>query len=64
MTTNERSLSSKRTKCEVYTRVMGYLRPVSQYNIGKKAEFYSRQYFDEHVSKNSRFVQKYEKKYT
>lgn len=36
----------QRTKCEIYTRVMGYYRPVSQYNIGKKAEFYSRTYFD------------------
>ena len=23
----------KRTPCEIYTRVMGYLRPVSNYNI-------------------------------
>jgi anaerobic ribonucleoside-triphosphate reductase len=33
---------SKRTKCEVYSRVVGYLRPVSQYNAGKKAEFKDR----------------------
>ncbi len=36
----------QRTKCEIFTRVMGYYRPVSQFNIGKKAEFYSRTYFD------------------
>lgn len=37
----------KRQPCAVYTRVMWYLRPVSQYNIWKKTEFYSRKYFDE-----------------
>ena len=26
----------KRTKCIVYTRVMGYHRPVESFNIGKK----------------------------
>lgn len=26
------------TKCEVYTRVTGFIRPVSQFNPGKKAE--------------------------
>lgn len=29
---------TKGTKCEVYTRVTGFIRPVSQYNPGKKAE--------------------------
>lgn len=48
-----------RVPCEVYTRVMGYLRPVSQYNIGKKSEFYSRKYFDEQKSANSEFIRKY-----
>lgn len=36
---------AQRTKCEIYTRVMGYYRPVSHFNIGKKSEFYSRNYF-------------------
>jgi hypothetical protein len=35
----------KRTRCEIYTRVMWYHRPVVSFNIGKKAEFYSRTYF-------------------
>ncbi len=26
----------ERTKCEVYSRVVGYLRPVNQWNSGKK----------------------------
>ena len=51
--------NKKRTPCEIYTRVMGYLRPVSAYNIGKKSEFYSRKYFDEHKVDNSKFISKY-----
>ena len=30
--------NEKRTKCLVYTRVMGYHRPVESFNIGKKGE--------------------------
>ena len=29
---------SERTRCEVWTRVMGYHRPVSQFNAGKQSE--------------------------
>jgi len=32
-------------ECEVYSRVVGYLRPVSQWNEGKQAEFSMRQKF-------------------
>lgn len=32
----------KRTRCEVYSRVVGYLRPVDQWNEGKQAEFEER----------------------
>ena len=38
---------AKRTKCTVYTRVMGYHRPVESFNIGKKQEHIERRYFDE-----------------
>ncbi|MCB9757634.1 MAG: ribonucleoside triphosphate reductase [Candidatus Omnitrophica bacterium] len=31
------------TECEVYSRVVGYLRPVKQWNNGKKEEFVNRQ---------------------
>ncbi|MCJ7422887.1 ribonucleoside triphosphate reductase [Candidatus Bathyarchaeota archaeon] len=34
-------------KCEVYSRVVGYLRPVDQWNDGKQAEFAVRRAFDE-----------------
>ncbi|MBI2445096.1 hypothetical protein HYV43_01775 [Candidatus Micrarchaeota archaeon] len=33
----------QRTRCEVYSRVVGYLRPVDQWNEGKQAEFAERQ---------------------
>ena len=32
-------------KCEVYTRVVGYLRPVKQFNSGKQQEFKERKNF-------------------
>jgi len=35
-------MNQKRTKCEVYSRVVGYLRPVSNWNPGKKQEFKDR----------------------
>lgn len=37
----------ERQPCEVWTRVMGYFRPVSEFNKGKKSEFYSRVCFSE-----------------
>jgi len=49
----------ERTRCEIYTRVIGYFRPVSQFNIWKKSEFYSRKYFKEDVSLNSKFINDY-----
>ncbi len=33
------------SKTEVYSRVVGYLRPVEQWNDGKKAEFYQRSHY-------------------
>lgn len=37
----------ERQPCEIWTRVMGYHRPMSSFNTGKKGEFYERQYFSE-----------------
>ena len=34
--------NDERQPCEVWTRVMGYYRPVSYYNTGKKGEFHER----------------------
>ena len=36
----------RKIPCEVYSRVVGYLRPVSAYNIGKRQEFEDRVTFD------------------
>ena len=38
---------SERQRCEIWTRVMGYHRPVASFNIGKQGEFHERQYFSE-----------------
>ena len=39
--------TEERTPCEVWTRVMGYHRPVSAFNAGKQAEHAERRYFRE-----------------
>jgi hypothetical protein len=33
------------TKCEIYSRVVGYIRPVEQWHDGKQAEFHDRKKF-------------------
>ncbi|MBU1989269.1 anaerobic ribonucleoside-triphosphate reductase [bacterium] len=49
MRTNEilQASKTKRTKCIVYTRVMGYHRPIESFNIGKVGEHRQRTYFIE-----------------
>jgi len=42
----------ERQKCEIWTRVMGYYRPVSEFNIGKKSEHFERTFFTEEKSLN------------
>jgi len=34
-----------RTKCEIWSRPVGYLRPVQHWNLGKKQEFSERKVF-------------------
>jgi len=36
---------AERQPCEVWTRVMGYHRPVASFNTGKKAEHAERRFF-------------------
>lgn len=36
----------ERTRCEIWTRVMGYYRPVSNFNKGKQSEYFERKYFN------------------
>ena len=37
----------ERQPCEIWTRVMGYHRPVASFNVGKQGEFNERRYFSE-----------------
>ena len=37
----------ERQPCEVWTRVMGYHRPVASFNIGKQGEHNERRFFAE-----------------
>jgi len=37
----------ERQRCEVWTRVMGYHRPVSEFNPGKQSEHHERRHFVE-----------------
>lgn len=39
--------AESRTRCLVYTRVMGYHRPVESFNTGKKGEHMQRLHFNE-----------------
>lgn len=41
----------ERQPCEIWTRVMGYHRPMSSFNHGKKGEFHERTYFTEERAK-------------
>ena len=43
---------SERQKCEVWTRVMGYHRPVQSFNKGKVGEFLERKFFTEEDRKS------------
>lgn len=36
---------AERQECEVWTRVMGYHRPVASFNAGKKSEHHQRLFF-------------------
>jgi len=37
---------TKKQKCEVYSRVVGYLSPISEWNDGKQEEFKDRKNYD------------------
>lgn len=51
----------ERTRCEIWTRTMGYYRPISGYNIGKKSEYVNRVFFSEQVAlSNKTFKEQYE----
>ncbi|MCX8093325.1 MAG: anaerobic ribonucleoside-triphosphate reductase [Candidatus Goldbacteria bacterium] len=39
-------LNVKGTECEVYSRIVGYFRPIKQWNNGKQEEFFEREMFE------------------
>ncbi|CCU79785.1 hypothetical protein HSACCH_01599 [Halanaerobium saccharolyticum subsp. saccharolyticum DSM 6643] len=43
---------ARKQKCEIYSRVVGYLSPVSEWNKGKKEEFKDRKTFE----KNNKYL--------
>ncbi|MDR0950379.1 MAG: ribonucleoside triphosphate reductase [Candidatus Ancillula sp.] len=49
----DESPAEDRVACEVWTRVMGYFRPVTSFNTGKKGEFKERTYFKESSAMNA-----------
>ncbi len=60
MNTTAKKLDKKlRQKCEIWTRVMGYHRPVASFNIGKKSEHKERKHFSEIAIVNAVFCGKY-----
>lgn len=50
MTHNDTLPIEQRQRCEVWTRVMGYHRPVSQFNVGKRSEHRERRHFTEQAT--------------
>lgn len=38
--------TNKRVPCEVYSRVVGYYRPVQNWNVGKRQEYAERRLYD------------------
>ena len=60
MTSSEilHALQAQRTRCTVWSRVMGYHRPVEGFNIGKKGEHKERVFFDENFNTSKQCVKK------
>ena len=45
MKTEPQTKTERKILCEVYSRIVGYLRPVQNWNEGKKREFKDRKTF-------------------
>lgn len=41
----KKEINLKRTRCEVFSRVVGYIRPINTWNDGKTEEFKKRKVF-------------------
>jgi ribonucleoside-triphosphate reductase len=46
---NQQTKQAQRTRCEVYSRVVGWIVPVQQWNEGKKSEFVDRTTYDKQL---------------
>lgn len=44
-------IKQERVRCEIYSRVVGYLRPIDQWNPGKLAEFKLRHTYDDSIER-------------
>ena len=42
-------MAKNRQKCEVFSRSMGFIRPIDNFNIGKRSEFEERKTFKENI---------------
>lgn len=42
-------MAKERQKCEVFSRSMGFIRPIDNFNIGKRSEFEERKTFRENI---------------
>ncbi len=49
LTGEKRNCPTCKAECEVYSRVVGYLRPVSQWNAGKQAEYSLRETYEPQI---------------
>jgi anaerobic ribonucleoside-triphosphate reductase len=46
LSNNDSLAALRRVPCEVYSRIVGYLRPVRDWNRGKQQEFSERKTYD------------------
>ena len=56
-TTDIKLSDNERQKCEIWTRVMGYYRPIEKYNLGKRSEYKERKCFKEVSCENNECAQ-------
>jgi hypothetical protein len=47
MIVNDNNQPAQRTECEIFSRSMGFIRPVQHFNIGKFSEFSERKTYTE-----------------
>ncbi len=49
--TKEKVSTFQRVKCEIWSRVVGYLRPINGWNKGKQAEYKDRKTYSTDLTK-------------